>query len=719
MGRTTRLVAAWAGAVLLAMGLPTDGAVAADAVPRVDLRVLVVDDGGPSVAALRNELETSGTPYTRVDLGDSGRARVDGAFLSDTVDGRPRAKYQGVILPNDNPFGAGSAEMAALADYEKRFGIRQVDAYTYARPAVGLNTGHAGSLDGQTAQVTAAGATGPFGYLRKNVPFENNDNGVSESYGYLATPLDKQAEGASFTSYLDAPVPGTGGRGSLVGQYTHDGRSELVVTFVYNHYQSQFRLLSRGIVDWLTQGVRLGAARNYFALHVDDVFGSDDRWDSVLNCTPGDIDCPPGSPENDPIRMTAADAQHAKQWQKDHGLTLDLAFNGGGSEAHKEAHGGTDPLAQQLVADQGSFRWINHTYNHPFMGCVQDTSTVPWKCATDARGNIRWYSRPSIVAQINDNRGWAARQGLALDKDELVTGEHSGLRTLPQQKDDNPELAPALTQTEVSWLASDTSREREQRSVGPSLTVPRYPMNVFYNAGKAAEQVDEYNWLYTRKSDGGSGLCENSSTTTCLNEPLPRTTGYADYIVPLESRIAMSHVLANDPRPHFIHQSNLAEERIGYQPAEKILADYRALFADSTPLVNLRMRDIGAELRKRAAWSEAVNAGKVTAYRVGDGIAVSAPAGVDVTATVPTGTVQVRGTGRIAFGSAYAGSRSGWATPDAGQTTVVLALPTDGPTTSRPLSGKAARVQAPAASLPVPKGVSHRVPYGPGDTVRR
>ncbi|MEU4211891.1 hypothetical protein AB0F13_18110 [Streptomyces sp. NPDC026206] len=719
MGSTTRLVAALAAATLLAVGLPAAGASAAEAPPRVDLRVLVVDDGGPAVEAIRTELDTAGTPYTRVGLGDAGRPRIDDAFLSDTVDGRARAKYQGVVLPNDNPFGDGSAEMAAVAGYEKRFGIRQVDAYTYARPAVGLKTVYAGTLDGQSAQVTAEGAAGPFGYLRKNVPFEDNDSGTGESYGYIAVPLDRQADGATYTSYLDAPLPGGPGRGSLAGQYTHDGRSELVVTFVYNHYQSQFRLLSRGIVEWLTQGVHLGAARSYFAAHVDDVFGSDDRWDSQLNCTPGDIDCPPGShPENDPIRMTAADAQYAAQWSREHGLTLDLAFNGGGSEGYKEAHAGSDPLAQQLVSGQGAFRWIDHTYNHPFLGCVQNTTVVPWKCATDLLGRVRWTSRATITAQITDNRGWAARQGLTVDKDELVTGEHSGLRTLPQQPDDNPELAPSLTQAQVAWLASDSSREREQRRVGPALTVPRYPMNVFYNVGKATEQVDEYNWLYTRKSDGGSGLCEGSATTTCLKAPLSSSTGFGDYIVPVESRIAMSHVLANDPRPHFIHQSNLAEERIGYQALEKIMSDYRALFADSAPLVNLRMRDIGDELRKRAAWSAAVRAGTVTAHRIGSAVSVTAPAGVDVTATLPSGTVQVQGTGGIPFGTAYAGLRSGWATPATGQNALAFTLP-DGTPATRTLSGKATRVQAPAAALPVPRGVSTPVPYGPGDRARR
>ncbi|GAA0488953.1 hypothetical protein ABZ951_23085 [Streptomyces sp. NPDC046215] len=725
MGRTTRLAAACAAGVLLAVAVPATAAHAAEPVPRIDLRVLVVDDGGPATEAIRAELEEAGTPYTTVELSAAGRPRVDEAFLSDTVDGRPRAKYQGVVLPNDNPFGPGSPEMAALASYEKRFGIRQVDAYTYARPAVGLNTpqeaGYSGSLDGTSAQVTGDGAAGPFAYLRKNVPFEDNDSAVNESWGYLATPLEKQAEGAAYTSYLDAPVPGGTARGSLIGQYTHDGRSELVVTFVANQYQKQFRLVSRGIVEWLTQGVHLGASRNYFGVHVDDVFASDDRWDSKLKCTPGDVDCPgnPG-PQHPPIRMTAADAGYAKQWSERHGLTLDLAYNGVGSEEYRAEHGGAaDPLLRQLAADQKSYRWINHTYTHAFLGCEQNTTAVPWKCATDLLGRVRWVSRQTIDGQVNDNLNWAARQGLVHDKDELVTGEHSGLRTLPQQGEDNPELAPVLTKSGVGWIASDNSREPQQRKVGTALTVPRYPMNVYYNVGTAAEQTDEYNWLYTKKSDGGSGTCENSTTTTCLKAPLDVRTGFTSYIAPLEGRIALGHVLANDPRPHFMHQSNLAEERIGYTVMEQVLGDYKDLFADSTPLVNLRMRDVGAELGKRAAWKAALASGKVTAYRIGSAVTVTAPAGVAATATLPDGTVQVQGGGAgVPFGAAYAGRRSGWAEPAAGQAQITFTLPAGATPAARALPGDAARVQAPAAALPVPEGTGKRVPYGPGGTAR-
>jgi hypothetical protein len=707
-------------AVLLALVTSPIGAIAAEQAPRIDLKVLVVDDGGPATEAITAELESAGTPYTRIDLADSGRPQINTAFLSDTVSGRPRAKYQAVVLPNDNPFGAGSAEMAALATFEKSFGIPQADAYTYARPEVGLNyaqsPGYIGSLDGTTAQVTSAGKAGPFGYLGGRVPFEDNAPDVSESYGYLAVPLAQQQPGATFTSYVDAPIPGSSERGSLIGEYAHDGRRELVINFVYNQYQQQYRLVARGIVEWLTQGIHLGADRNYFAVHVDDVFLADDRWNTTLNCTPGDVDCTPGGGATpDPIRMTAADAQYAKQWSQSHGLTLDMVFNGGGSELYKTDNNGADPTADQLVADKSAFRWVNHTYEHPFLGCVQDVSVVPWKCSTDASGKVQWVSQADITSQITKNRDWAKGKGLALDNTELVTGEHSGMRVLPQQPDDNPNLGPSLTSTGVKWLASDNSRDPQQRQVGPSLTVPRFPMNVYYNAGRAAEEVDEYNFVYTSKANGGSGVCEGSSTTTCLSAPLDPATGYTSYIVPLESRIALGHALANDPRPDFIHQSNLAEDRIAYPVLEKILGDYAGLFAGNTPLVNLRLKDIGTELKNRAAWATAVKNNQVTAYRIGNTVTISTPSGTQTTATMPAGTTQKQLLGSTAFGTAYAGQLSGWTSPGTLQSSITLQLTTQATPATVTATGTV-KVAAPAKALPVPNGVANPVPAGPGDT---
>ncbi|MGW0537317.1 hypothetical protein [Streptomyces sp. NPDC003032] len=706
MNHTARASALGAGALLLALSLPGAPASAAEP-PRIDLRVLVVTDGGPATAAITAELDGQGTPYTTVDLRRSGRPVIDKAFLADTVNGRARARFQAVVLPNDNPFGAGSAELAALASYEQTYAIPQVDAYTYARPEAGLKTPEfSGSLDGVRAQVTPAGKGGPFGYLTGQVPFEDNSSTIGESYGFLAEP----APGADFTSYVDAPIPGGSGRGSLVGEYRHDGRRELVVTFVYNEHQRQFRLLARGIVDWLTQGVHLGSSRNYFGVHVDDVFGADDRWDTELNCTPGDVDCPPGQGTPDPIRMTPDDAAYAAEWSRGREFPLDMAFNGGGSELHREENGGADPLADQLIADRADHRWINHTYNHPFLGCVQDVSAVPWKCARNADGSTRYVSRADISQQISGNRAWGQRAGLPLSNGELVTGEHSGLKVLPQQPDDNPNLSGALRDNGVTWLGSDNSRDRAQRQVGPALTVPRFPMNVFYNAGRADEQVDEYNWIYTREADGGSGVCENSPVATCLEQPLDLTTGYQDHIVPVESTIALGHVLANDPRPHFIHQSNLAEDRIAYPVLNRVLDSYDALFAESTPVVNLRMSDIGGELRSRAAWDTAVKAGRVTAYRVGGTVTVQTPSGVTTRATMPTGTVQQQLLGTTPFGTAYAGRTSGSASPSLLQDRITLTLPTaPPPATTSPI--RAERQKA-TKKLPLPSGVTQYVRPG-------
>ncbi len=97
---------------------------------------------------------------------------------------------------------------------------------------------------------------------------------------------------------------------------------------------------------------------------------------------------------------------------------------------------------------------------------------VPWKCVTNAAGATQWVSRQSIDDEIATNRVWGQTNGLPLDNSELVTGEHSGLRILPQQPDDNPNLGPALTDNGVKWLGADASRDPAQRQVGPPPPSP-------------------------------------------------------------------------------------------------------------------------------------------------------------------------------------------------------------------------------------------------------
>ena len=651
--RRRAVLASMAGLmVLFLLGALPRAALAEDV--RIDLKVLVVTDGGATVSAIEKRLEREGVPHQTVRLNDADRPVIDADFLSGTVDGTPRAKFQAVVLPNAAPFG-DAAEATALADYERRFGVRQLDAYVYPNAAVGLNPpGYAGSLDGVTANVTATGLGGAFRYLKGPVPFEDAAAGVSESYGYLADPVaDDPAQGTSFQPYLTATANGV--TGTLAGVYTHDGREEMELSFAADAAQPQFQEIGHGLITWLTKGVHLGYDRNYFDVHVDDVFLGDSRWSTDGNCTPGE-DCPGGVTTPD-IRMTADDVSRLTSWQDEHDFTLDMVFNGGGSDDAVEDNG-SDPLTDAFVAHKSAFRWVNHTYDHAFLGCEQDTSVRPWKCVTDASGAPVYASRADIEQEITKNAQWAAAKGIDTPAGELVTGEHSGLLIQPQQPDDNPNLAPALASTGVTWLASDASRGAAQRTVGPARTVPRHPLDVFFNVATPEEEVDEYNWIYTSRADGGSGICEdNPETVTCIS-PLDPATGYASYIIPVNARIAMSHILGNDPRPHYVHQANLAEGRILYPLLDRVLADYRALFADDAPLVQDRMSALGTELARQDAWSSARD--DVTAYVEGGRLMVRPPDGVDVPVTVPDGT---------SYGGAYAGERSGY---QAGDLTLTL-----------------------------------------------
>ncbi|MCU1458207.1 MAG: hypothetical protein JWL73_2299 [Actinomycetia bacterium] len=660
-----------AGTVVSAGG----AASAASTGQRIDLRILVISDGNPTEEAIVSELASESIPYTRVDLTSASRPTINAAFLSGTAATGPEAFYQAVVLPNDSPVQLSADEKAALVTYETTFGIRQVDSFNWPGAATGLNTvtgsgptgGFAGSLDGAIAKVTPVGKTGPFSYLAGPVQFEDNSPAVSESFGYVAIPLPNTST-RTYSTLIDAPIPGSSQRGSLLGVVKNGTREELVSTIAANQGQSQFQLLAHGIITWMTKGVHLGYDRNYFTVQIDDLFLPDSRWSTAGNCTPGD-DCPPGSTITTPdIRMTPADVTTAVQWSQQMGFRLDIAYNGGGSDEWAAAHGGVDTLKTAILANKTKFNFINHTFTHEFLGCIQDFTVLPWQCTT-VNGVTQWFSQANILSQINDNIAWAQANGLPIVPSELVTGEHSGLATLPQQPADNPSLAPALTAAGIAVTASDNSREPQSRQIGSATTVPRYPMSVFYNTATKAEAADEYNWIYNSAADGGSGYCTlHPDTTTCI-APLSTTTGYASYVVPTETRIDMGHITGNDPRPHYAHVSNLAEDRILYLPLTAIITKYKSVFATNTPIVQPTYTQDSQILTQKANFATTL-AGSPAAGQVAAGVSafvlngkvfVQTTSGMPVPLTTPTGARLISSTGPV-FGSAYEGEQSAWST---------------------------------------------------------
>jgi hypothetical protein len=250
-----------------------------------------------------------------------------------------------------------------------------------------------------------------------------------------------------------------------------------------------------------------------------------------------------------------------------------------------------------------------------------------------------------------------------------VTGEHSGLFILPQQPVDNPNFGPALTATGITTIASDSSRDPISRPVGAAVTVPRPPMSVFYNVATRAEEVSEYNWIYTSVADGGSGICEqHPDTVTCI-QPLDPATGFTNYIIPIEGTIDLGHILSNNPAPHFIHGSNFTEDRLAYPVLNEILRRYRSSYSASAPLVQPTFSEDSAILGRQATW-ESTNA-SVTAYTLNGVVTVTSSGSTAVPITVPNNT-HVGSSGGAVFGTAYAGERSAWSTVGGSGLSLVL-----------------------------------------------
>ena len=618
----------------------------------VNLNVLVVTDGSSAVEAVNQQLTTEGLPSTVIDLRQSGRQTIDRGFLARTLsDGTMGGNFDGIVLPGTTFSGLSGQETAALAWYERKFGVRQVDAYSPPMANLGMSSPplYSGPLNGSGA-VTGAGVKAGFGYLKQGFPFAGGAAGIAP-FGYLADPMP----GRGATPLVTMSIPHSSGHGTLVWQYDNGGRQILGVGFGYAYGQAQFHYLAHGIVDWVTNGVNLGNWRNYLDIAYDDMFLGDAQWSPKYHCTPGASICPKGTPMTPTIRMVPADVTYAVQWEKQHDFKIEFLYNGGAS--HRFAKNGVDALLVATKPVANWFYWVNHTWTHAYFGCTQNFKVVPWQCVKSSNGQLQWAASVDLVySQVNKNFEWAKKEGIPAQPGLLASGEYSGIAILPQQPVDNPNMLQAMADDHVKWIVLDASRDPNMRPVGPALGIPRHPIDVGYDVATVDLEVNEFNWLNDSKADGGSGLCETSKTTMC-RKPLT-DSGWLSVIVPGQVQIVYSAVLNNDPRPFFMHQSNLTGDRLGYPVMDGVLAAYRAVFNSSAPIVNDPSIKDGIALRNQQYWANAVKAGLITAWVQGNTVTISGPKGTPVPLTAPAGTKL----GTAAFGQPYSHEVSGFTT---------------------------------------------------------
>ena len=246
----------------------------------------------------------------------------------------------------------------------------------------------------------------------------------------------------------------------------------------------------------------------------------------------------------------------------------------------------------------------------------------------------------------------------------------------------NPNFAAALESAGIRNTGADASKPypvNPTSTTGPTYpagtsfvegrfrAIPRWPTNVYYNTATQEQQLDEYNHLYLPPELGGA--CANTATTTCFGRP----ASWSDYVAAESERI-FGHMMGNDPRPHFFHQTNLAESErpegaVFYPVLNATLADYSRWFNASEPIVQLTPTQISEQLGRQERWGTASG---VTGYIEGARVVVAN--GGSVSLSVPLSGTEV--------GTLYGGTRSGWASAAVGASTHTAVSAWPAPATS-------------------------------------
>ncbi|MBV9485295.1 MAG: Ig-like domain-containing protein, partial [Frankiaceae bacterium] len=192
-----------------------------------------------------------------------------------------------------------------------------------------------------------------------------------------------------------------------------------------------------------------------------------------------------------------------------------------------------------------------------------------------------------------------------------------------------------------------------------ATAIPRYPTNIYYNVSTNAQEVDEYQTLYDLPT------CKPvTGVTTCNPAGTPFTI---DQIVKSIDQGMFQHMMGNDPRPHYFHQTNLMSQHTGsvngqgdglyYETMNPLLAEYNQYFAASAPIEQATMAQIGTLLSQQATWGANTT---VSGYIQGNQVTIT---------NSGSGAVEAPLSGITTVGSMYGGTQSGWTSVPVGTST--------------------------------------------------
>ncbi|MGA3221420.1 MAG: putative Ig domain-containing protein, partial [Acidimicrobiales bacterium] len=269
----------------------------------------------------------------------------------------------------------------------------------------------------------------------------------------------------------------------------------------------------------------------------------------------------------------------------------------------------------------------------------------------------------------------------------------------------NPNFTPALQAVRITTVGADASKAYpdpadDQFGIGATYSgatyaagqpfvedgtgtysyqvAPRHPINIFYNVATNAQELDEYNTLYSEAAPDSQ--CHSTTVTTCSTTLLT----FADVINQVVTGM-LQNMLSNNPEVSYVHQTNLmgtppyssilppanyvpaataAASTDGdgtlYEVLNPLISEYDSYFNSTTPYVQLTLGGIGNTLADQTNWSaELAQATPTVSASETNGVVTIANTGtgaVNVPVTVPPGTT-VSGTTSL---QSYAGVLSNW-----------------------------------------------------------
>jgi hypothetical protein len=398
---------------------------------------------------------------------------------------------------------------------------------------------------------------------------------------------------------------------------------------------------------WASRGLFFGELRHSLNVDVDDWFNTSDEL--LTNGTLTTWQMTAHDAYNASLQQAALRTRYPLASQ----LTMGMAFNGADANLNAGANcspnGGVNQLTATSRCLRNTFRWINHTYDHPEMNFTNYTQSV---------------------SQITQNLQVGTQLGLPTPANVVKTGEYSGLGVYnPDPNDEtgpptdfgltssNPALIRAARDNNVQYLHGNMSFGSHAAAVAgcfncgfrlglnsdnsqvtypttsPAVTVvPDFPTNIWYFSTTPAEETSFYNQYY-----GPGGRFPTFTTNQSYSQ-----------IIGFESDQAMNRIASGYTYTNTLHIGNLRDygggQTLGTDWANAIMGKYSSYY--SVPLLSQGWPALATYASDRIAHFAELHGGVSAVYdRGANTVTVTSPAAGSLTVS------GARTTGFTTYGS--------------------------------------------------------------------